>query len=132
VRSLVGYILSAECRWKGSRLSEREMTETLSVQSPACLPYIFLLERSCSGWCRLGCQLQLWSSKARPWGRLSGGESGGCSPSKRHMCPGVTGLLCEVAMANFCCNAPTRNRLLNIESNYKYIDSTICGQPKMV
>jgi hypothetical protein len=28
----------SECRWKGGRLSETEVTETLSVQSLACLP----------------------------------------------------------------------------------------------
>jgi hypothetical protein len=31
-------ILSSDPIWKGGVLSEREMTETLSVHSPACLP----------------------------------------------------------------------------------------------
>jgi hypothetical protein len=36
---LGGYVLPSECRWKGGRLSETEVTETQSVQSLACLPY---------------------------------------------------------------------------------------------
>jgi hypothetical protein len=39
VRFLLGYILSSDLNWKGGRLSEIEVTETLCVQSPACLPY---------------------------------------------------------------------------------------------
>jgi hypothetical protein len=30
---------SSNPMWKGGVLSEREVTETVSVQSPACLPY---------------------------------------------------------------------------------------------
>jgi hypothetical protein len=39
MRFLGGYVLPSECRWKGGRLSETEVTETQSVQSLACLPY---------------------------------------------------------------------------------------------
>jgi hypothetical protein len=40
VHFLGGYILSSESMWKGGRLSETKVSETLSVQSPACLSYL--------------------------------------------------------------------------------------------
>jgi len=39
VHFLVVYILFLEHGWKGGRLSEREVTKTQPIQSPACLPY---------------------------------------------------------------------------------------------
>jgi hypothetical protein len=38
VHFLVGYILCSDHNWKGGILSEIEGTETLCVQSSACLP----------------------------------------------------------------------------------------------
>jgi hypothetical protein len=39
VHFLGGYILSSESMWKGGKLSETKVSETRSVQSPACLSY---------------------------------------------------------------------------------------------
>ncbi len=43
---LVNYILSWDHNWKRGRLSETEVTETLCVQPPACLPYLLTLQET--------------------------------------------------------------------------------------